>query len=178
MDIKTIIERFDAKNRIKVRQIKKFEEAFGEHLVRVLPEKYMLRSLSFLNRRFFNHPSREYASFIITDNSGDFLGYIILSKVNVLDFGAAEQGFLPLLFEFAREYFSANRSVVGNILFAGNADTNQCIKKGGFFRWNIKSRPFGLYRPHTLMIRYPATAKQKAERNNRLFTMCDINCGF
>lgn len=178
MDIHTVIEKFNNKNGVKVRQLKKFDQAIGENLVRVLPERYMQRSVSFLNRRFFNHPSREYASFIVTDKSGDFKGYIILSKVNVLDFGAVEQRFLPLLFEFAREYFLANRSAVGNVLVAGNADTVLRIKIAGFFRWNFKSRPFGLYRPHTLMIRYPVAAKQKAERNNRLFTMCDINCGF
>lgn len=137
------------------------------------------RDNHFLNRRFAGHPLSTYAIFGCYEEKV-LKGYIVLKGTNVIDFIYSDEPAGLALFSKARKWFKLNRVPVINVMLLGSKDEFSCLRKAGFFRYDYKVRPFGLYPSPELLLRvsnnFPPS-NDLFDSNAWKFTNSDIDCG-
>jgi GNAT superfamily N-acetyltransferase len=131
----------------------------------------------FLNWRYTSHPVKQYDCYLLRKPSREIVGYIVVTTVNILEFALKEAENIGLLFAFAKAYFAAKQTLVGNVFVHGNGGIISLLKKHGYIKWDLNWRPAGLYEKHTVMVRETA-GYQGDLFSGKLFTMGNINCGF
>lgn len=163
------------------KEISHFDEAFDDLWQKVKDNWRVAikRTSSFLNWRYFDHPWHKY-EMIACYKDRDLKGYIVLNGTRIFDLLYDDESAGLSLISRALKYFKFNGVPIINTMMLGGEKELMCLRKAGFYPYNYRPRPFGLFPPVELLVKPANISLYSNDLLNPAvwkFTEADIDCG-